>query len=85
MLEKWTGTVDKKKIFGTLLTDLLKTCDGIGHDLLIAILNGHGLSLSASEPVHDCLLNRKLRKKFGYSKSSLEEILAGVPQGSILG
>ena len=67
MLEKWTGTVDKKKIFGTLLTDLLKTCDGIGHDLLIVKLNGHGLSLSASKLIHDCLLNRKRRKKFGYS------------------
>ena len=85
MLKKWKNAVDKGKIFGALLTDLSKAFDSLSHDLLIAKLNAYGFSLPALKLVHSYLSNRKQRKKINNAYSSWEEILFGVPQGSILG
>ena len=85
MLEKWKRAVDNDKVFGALLTDLSKAFDRISHDLLIAKLNAYGLSLSFLKLVHSYLQNRKQRTKIGSSYSPWEEIISGVPQGSILG
>ena len=85
MLEKWKRAVDNNKVFGALLTDLSKAFDCISHNLLIAKLNAYGLSLSTLKLVHSYLQNRKQRTKLGSSYSLWEEIVSGVPQGSILG
>ena len=82
MLEKWERAIDN---FGVLLTDLSKAFDCISHDLLIAKLDAYGLSLSALKLVHSYLQNRKQRTKIRSSYSLWEEIVSGVPQGSILG
>ena len=73
------------KIFGALLTDLSKAFDSLSHDLLTAKLNAYGFSLPALKVVHSYLSNRKQCTKFNNAYSSWEEILFGVPQGSILG
>ena len=85
MLEKWKRAVDNNKVFGALVTDLSKVFDCISHDLLIAKLKAYGLSLSALKLVHSYLQNRKQRRKIGSSFSLWEEIVSGVPQGSVLG
>ena len=85
MIENWKHAVDTGKVFGALLTDLSKSFDCVCHDLLIAKLNGYGLSLSALKLVHNYLQKRKQRKKNGIAYILREEIVSGVPQGSILG
>ena len=85
MLEKWKSAVDKKRNFGALLTDLSKAFDCLPHDLLLAKLNAYGFSLPALRLVQSYLSNRKQRTKINSEFSSWEEILFGVPQGSILG
>ena len=85
MLEKWKRAVDNNKVFGALLSDLSKAFVCISYDLLIAKLNAYGLSLSALKLVHSYLQNRKQRAKIGSSYSLWEEIVSGVPQGSISG
>ena len=85
MLEKWKSAVDNKKTFGTLLTDLSNAFDCLNHDLLLAKLNAYGLSLPALRMIQSYLSNRKQRTKINSDFSSWEEILFGVPQGSILG
>ena len=85
ILEKWKRAVDNNKVFGALLTNLSKAFDCISHDLLIAKLNAYGLSLSALKLMHSYLQNHKQRIKIGSSYSLWEEIVSGVPQGSILG
>ena len=85
MLEKWKSAVDNKINFGALFTDLSKAFDCLPHDLLLAKLNAYGFSLRALRLVQSYLLNRKQRTKINSEFSSWEEILFGVPQGSILG
>ena len=85
LLEKRKRAVDKNKVFGALLTDLSKAFDCISHNLLISKFNAYGLSLSALKLVHSYLQNRKQITKIRSSYSLWEEIVSGVPQGSILG
>ena len=85
MLEKWKSAVDKGKSFGALLTDLSKAFDYLSHELLLAKLHAYGFSIAALRLIHSYLGNRKQRTKINTSYSSWEEIVFGVPQGSILG
>ena len=85
MLEKWKSAVDNIRNFGALLTDLPKAFDCLPHDLLLAELNGYGFSLPALRLVQSYLSNRTQGTKINSEFSSWEEILFGVPQGSILG
>ena len=85
MLEKWKRSIDNSKMFGALLTDLLKAFDCLDHELLIAKLNAYGFSLTALKLVHNYLSNRKKRTKINQQYSSLLEITFGATQGSILG
>ena len=85
MLEKWKSSVDKGKVFGALLTDLSKAFDCLSHELIIAKLNAYELSLSALKLIQSYLSERKQRTKINQAYSSREEILFGVPQGSIFG
>ena len=85
MLEKWKSAVDKLKSFGALLTDLSKAFDCLSHELLLAKLHAYGFDTTALRLIHSYLSNRKQRTKVNSTYSSWEEILFGVPQGSILG
>ena len=77
--------VDNKINFGALRTDLSKAFDCLLHDLLLAKLNAYGFSLPALRLVQSYLSNKKQRTKINSEFSPCEEILFGVPQGSILG
>ena len=85
MIDNWKKALDNHKVFGAVLTDLSKAFDCICHDLLIAKLNAYGLSLPALKLITDYLQNRKQRTKIGSIYSDWEDIISGVPQGSILG
>ena len=85
LIEKWKSATDKEKSFGALLTDLSKAFGCLPHELLIAKLHAYGFTLATLRLVHSYLFHRKQRTKINESYSSSEEILFGVPQGSILG
>ena len=53
--------------------------------MIIAKLNSYGFNLTALNLIHNYLTKRKQRTKINHSYSSWEDILFGVPQGSILG
>ena len=84
MLEKWKLAVASERNFGALLTDLPKAFDCLPHDLLLANLNAYGFSLLTLKLVQSYLSNRKQRTKINSEFISWEEILFGVPQGTIL-
>ena len=84
MLEKWKSLVDKGKAFVVPLIDLSKAFDRLSHELIIAKLNAYRFSLSALKLMQSYLSERKQKTKINQAYSSWEEILFGVPQGSIL-
>ena len=85
LIEKWKKSVDNGGSFGALMTDLSKAFDCLSHELLIAKLDAYGFDNKSLKLIYNYLSNRKQRVKINESFSSWEEILYGVPQGSILG
>ena len=83
-LEKLKSATDNKASFGALLTDFSKAFDCFS-DPLIAKLNAYGFNMSALRFVHSYLKNRMQRTRINSEYSSWEEIMFGVPQGSVLG
>ena len=83
VIEKWKKAVDNGRVFGALLTDLSKSFDCLSHDLIISKLNSYRFNLTALNPIHNYLTKRKQRTKINHLYSSWEDILFGVPQGSI--
>ena len=70
LLDKWKRSMDRGKVFDTLLTDLSKAFDCLNHDVLIANLNSDGFSLPALRLIHDYLLNRNQRTRISNSYST---------------
>ena len=62
-----------------------KAADCLPHELLIAKLHWYGFRLNVLQVINSYLPNRRQRTKISETYSSWEEILFGVPQGSILG
>ena len=65
--------------------DLSKAFDCLPHDLLIAKLKAYGVGNQSLKLILNYLSNRRQHVRIGSSLSTWLLILAGVPQGSILG
>ena len=85
MLEKWKSASHKGKSFGAFLTDLCKAFHCLSHNFLLAKRHVYGFIIATLRLIHSYLTNRWQRTKINMSYSSWEEIIFGVPQGSILG
>ena len=85
MLEKWRKSLDTNGFAGAVLMDLSKAFDCMNHELLLAKLSAYGFKKSALELIHNYLKNRWQRVKINNKFSPWEELLLGVPQGSVLG
>ena len=85
LLEEWRTKLDNNFVVGAVLTDLSKAFDCIPHDLLIAKLAAYGLSEEALMYILSYLSNRKQCVRINDTYSEFENIIMGVPQGSILG
>ena len=85
MLEKWRTSLDNKGSCGVLLTDLSKAFDCLIHDLLIAKLHAYGFDYSALKLIHNYLTGRCQRIRINSRYNSWNDIIFGVPQGSIIG
>ena len=77
--------LDNKGFGGLVLIDLFKAFDTINHDLLIAKLHAYGFDKNSLKLLLSYLKNRWHRTRINQNFSSWEELLQGVPQGSVLG
>ena len=85
LIEDAKSKIDLGMLVGLLLQDLSKAFDCLPHGLLIAKLHAYGLSISACKLIASYLCDRKQRVKISSYKSEWEDLLKGVPQGSVLG
>ena len=85
LVEEWKSKLDNNFIVGSVLIDLSKAFDCIPHELVIAKLHAYGFDENALVLVYSNLKKRKQRVRINNVYSSFQEIVSGVPQGSVLG
>ena len=76
--------LDKREYIGMFMMYLSKAFDCIPHEILIAKLHAYGFSRDSLKLIYNYLKERKQPVKINAEYSSWEEILNGVPQGSVL-
>ena len=85
LLEEWREKLDKNFVVGAVLMDLSKAFDCIPHDLINAKLAAYGFKRETLRLTYSYLKGRKQCVKINNTYSDYNEIISGVPQGSILG
>ena len=84
MLEKLKAFLEKGEYVGVICMDLSKAFDTINHNLLLEKLKAYGFSHNALSFMLSYLKKRSHKVNINNNFSTWEEIIAGVPQGSIL-
>ena len=85
LIEDWRSRLDNDYLVGAILMDLSKAFDCIPHDLLIAKLHAYGVDEDALVLIYSYLKRRKQSVRINNTYSSFQEVISGVPQGSVLG
>ena len=85
LIKNWKKVLDKKGFGEAVLMDLAKAFDIIKRNLLIAKLYAYGFNKEPRKLLHNYLSNRWHRAKINKQFSSWQELIQGVPQGSVLG
>ena len=85
LIEEWRKNLDNNYLVGGVLMDLSKAFDCIPHDLLIAKFQAYGFNRNIVKYFYSYLKNRKQCVKINNTYSTFQNIISGVPQGSILG
>ena len=87
MTEAWLAEMDQGNLTGTVLLDFSKAFDLVSHAILLQKLKIYRFSEQTLTLMRSYLLDRtqEVRIQFGNLSSEKRTILAGVPQGSVLG
>ena len=77
--------MDDNQIPGAIYLDLSKAFDTVNFDILLSKLKFYGVVGTPLKLLDNYLRNRHQFVEFKNNYSDLQEILTGIPQGSILG
>ena len=84
LLEKWRQHLDNNKVAGGVSMDLSKAFDCVPHDLFIAKLAAYSVDENLLMYIYSYLSNRKQCVRIINVHSRFQNIISGVPQGSIV-
>ena len=85
MTETWLSEMDQGNLTGTILLDFSKAFDLVSHEILLQKLKIYKFSERTLILLKSYLLDRRQEVRMGKFHSEKRTILAGVPQGSVLG
>ena len=85
LLDKWLKSIDKGELVGAIFLDLRKAFDVVDHELLLKKLSVYKFSNTSLNWIKSYLSNRKQCVIDHKIRSSMQNVQAGVPQGSVLG
>ena len=85
LLEEWKQHLDNNNVIGGVFMDLSKAFDCVPHDLLIAKLAAYSVDENLLMYLYSYLSNRKQCVRINNVHSSFQNVISGVPQGSIVG
>ena len=85
LIDNWLKDVDEGKYVGAVFLDLRKAFDLVDHKILIEKLKCYNFSALSVDLMNSYLSNRSQLVKYNDCQSTMLQIKAGVPQGSILG
>ena len=85
LYENLLHNLNNKLISCAVFVDLRKAFDSVNHSILLTKLEHYGVRGNVLKLIRSYLSSRKQYFQGGNIKSSLNSIISGVPQGSILG
>ena len=77
--------MDGKEFLGAVFIDLSKAFDTVPHNILLKKLEHYGIRGNTLKLIDSYLSNRKQFVSLNGTKSSMQDVKIGVPQGSVLG
>ena len=83
--QDWYTSLNNKQVIGALFLDFSMAFDMVNHNILLQKLKIYNFSQGAMNWFNSYLSDRKMCVSFNSNLSKSREVLAGVPQGSILG
>ena len=83
--QKIKDAIDNDKIAIGIFIDLQKAFDTVNHEILLSKLHHYGIQGTSNEWFRSYLSNRKQYVSINGFDSSLQNVIHGVPQGSVLG
>ena len=84
LIEEWRKNSNDDYIVGGVFMDLSKAFVCIPHDLLIAKLDSYVLNRDLLKHINSNLDNRKQCVRINNINSDFNDIISGVPQGSVV-
>ena len=85
LLEEWRQHSDNNNVVRGVFMDLSKAVDCVQQDLLIAKLTAYSVDENLLMYLYSYLSNRKQCVRINNVHSILQNVISGVPQGSIVG
>ena len=85
LMNKWLKSIDNGEIVGAVFFYLRKTFDVVDHDLLIQKLSAYKFNANSLCWIKSYLSERKQCIIQKSTRSSMQNVKSGVPQGSVLG